>query len=868
MSDAASIPLKVRFDSAVKLTIHDAHLTTPGVLLADCVARVHVATMKLLQGTAAAASSPGSSSALTTITSAGGKDKKKETRVMLQLREVAKSKPRYFTSHPTFDETFQFTVSEGCRQGNPTPTAASAAGPQRKSMPVVPPSSHESVVDYIVLTIESVDGSKFYGEAYAPFSPHCSSTAAASTPVRAMLLPRHSQDSTDPLFLQDNATLAERHLDDFGHVSLSWEVTVIPHGGALMTAPSPAALPPSSSPLPSTLALRAVWLARSASYTRGAHYTTSVEFGGPDRFLFRGVEPLCLTLNNGGQPDAALQLRRAIFHCSVQSVVQPDSSRDIAVPLPLPPFAVAEALDRDIHWTTPVRASDGADLGLLLVSIRVARRPLNTNPPPCTQQPCPSINAPTHQEECGHVIQLWPGKTKQPDTPPGPYHPLVWESDDHVAAATRRTWRRQCVMDAQPTAEHVRHIFDVLMGRSALDGGVARVAAAFSNKSPAELTASDLRELLISLAFHSRGVSAEEAARFCFVALRRDVEDAVAVDELLFIVEHCLLPKTVEMPQEELHRWVRDIVGRDTKAVSYEDFVRYFLHNYSMWAAFGVPIAVDECTSSSQREHAMRSTSEPGRVLQVVGTAPPPLASRSASPNPTKQVKVVAQEGTNIVHRAASAPTKVTGPVGATPASTSLLPQESNAWRTFVVRLASAPQKGFSVTAHVNDSISDVMTMIENSTGVKAGKQEWRLSGMDKAPPLDPTATVGSTTLGLSSALKYTAGGGVDSGAVAQRINNGVTQEVIIHEQEENVVLRFHVKEGLQRNRKDWRERVIVKEKVIQLRAAVQRKTLIPLSRCVLRVKRGDGSMVVLQDRHTIAHYHLSSGDTVEVSHE
>ncbi|KPI85018.1 hypothetical protein ABL78_5927 [Leptomonas seymouri] len=851
-------PLPVRFSSNVHLTLHQAYLASAGVLLSDPIARVHVVTVKTARPTAVSANAK-------TSAEGGG------ARVVLNAREVGKTRPCYFTAHPTFDESFDFAVSESSALTSlaapPTRVNAFVQGKKKHDESADlngDCSSTESVVDYVVITIESADGTTFFGEAYAPFSPHCSSCAPATTPVRVMLAPRNAQDDADPLFLQDNALLEEKHLDDFGFVTISWEVTVVPHGGALLgnEAAAPATTNTAVGVLPVGLALRATWLTRAAGYTRGAQYTTSVEFGGADRFVFSDPkQPICLTLQGG---DAEAQLRRATFHCSVQSVLQSSMSHEVAVSLPLPPLNVPAARNRDIHWVAPVRTAQGLDLGLLLVSMRVSSRPLTADAPRCPSEACARINDPQHQEEHQHVAQLW-GMHEPPQTPPGAYQPIAWESQQHVEEAAQRRWKRQCVVEAQPTPEHVRHLFDVLMGRAALDNGVAHVASTFCNKSPAEITAGDLRELMVAFAFHASRLTVHEAARFCFVALRRDVPDAVAAEEVQYIMDHCLLEKTVEMPAGERRRWVTDLFA-SVPVVSYADFLKYFIHNYAMWAALGVPLTVEVSTSSMQRSHAALQQQQRGQLSTPSGM---PGGAGAAVVN-------VALLSPSDLRSPPSTAAQSAGVTTTPEAVTAAAANPSNVWRTFVVRVAQTPSKAFSVTAHVGDHISDVMAMVEGNTGIRAARQEWRLAGPSgsvspsgstaasavAAPPtpsmklLSPSCLVGNTTLGLPSALRNPS---PSSGA-------GSSQEVWIYEAEDTVLLRFHVKDGLH-SRKDWQERVSAKEKVLKLRAAVQRKTLIPLSRCTLSVKQ-KGSITTLQDRHTVGHYHLVSGDVIEVSHD
>lgn len=849
MASFTYTPLPVRFDSHVRLTLHQAFLSTAGVLLADPVARVHVVTVKTAH-TAPPSATGGRGAAADGI------------RTVLSAREVAKSAPRFFTAHPTFDETFTFSVTESSAltalAGPGNAGSAAATAQECKKL-----SDGESVVDYVVITMESADGTAFYGEAYAPFSPHCASAVPAEHPVRVMLAPRNAQNTADPLFAQDNAVLAAKFLDDFGFVTLSWEVTVVPLGGALVGGPATpgatAELSTSSAPFPVGLALRATWLARAAAYVRGAEYTTSVEFGGKDRFLFSDpMQPLCLTLQSG-----SADLRRAVFHCAVQSVVEPAKSHDVAVPLPLPPLSVAAARNRDVRWVAPVRTAAGVDLGLLLVTMRVSSKPLAADAPRCPVASCEQINDPLHQETCQHVAQLW-GKPAPPQTPPGAYQPIAWESQRHVTEAGERHWKRQCVVDAQPTPEHVRHLFDVLMGRASLDVGVARVAASFSTKSPAEVTAGDLRELMVGFAFHATPLTVLEAARFCFVALRRDVADAVAAEEVQYIVDHCLLEKTIDMPAGERRRWVTDLFS-DVSTVSYQDYTTYVLRNHAFWAALGVPLTVAESASSGQRQHAAlhRPPGVGGVVFDVAALAPPsraPAAPAARSASPGAPAVAASSHGAALALAAALAD-----------------PASSNVWRTFVVRLAQTPQRAFSVTAHAADRVSDVMAMVEGSTSISATRQEWRIvtaaagggvpdssaaSVAAAQKPLDPSTLVGSTTLGLPSALRSS----VSVPSLSDKAG-GTVAEVWAYEAEESVHLRFHVRDRSSTKR-DWQERFPTKEKVLKVRAAVQHKTLIPLSRCRLTLRRGDGSSQTLQDRHTLAHYHLVSGDVVEVAQE
>ncbi|KAH9578295.1 Ubiquitin domain [Trypanosoma melophagium] len=588
---------------------------------------------------------------------------------------------------------------------------------------------------------------------------------------------------------------------------ISWNISLVPYGGALMTS-MPSSLSPPKFPV--GLVLRATWLVPAHTYQRGTQYTTSVEFGGLDRFVFDGANPLFLTIQD------ATQLERAIFHCTLHNLLHHVDSRDVAVPLPLPPLA-AFAMERDVSWAAGV-----AGLGVLLASVRLVRQPPAAHPPPCPDGRCSRVNDPTHQAACAHVAPDW-GRPP-PNTPPGAYGPIMWESEGHIARAVQRRWRHDCVVSASPAVEHVRHLLDVLMGRAALDPGVARVVAIINQTSPT-ISQTELKQLLVSCAFHAKGMSPQEAARFCFFALRRDMEQAIARDDIVFMLENSLIGKTVDMPESEIQRRVTDIFG-DTTYVIFDDFLRYFINNYAMWYAFGVPITTGE-------DWAMSSGGETS-----------PLEASYLGPTGTTTTTTLKAEGKNDVARAStstaagagaavSQPTSVAA--AAVGAGTVAASHEDSVWRRFVARVQHS-NKAFSVTAHVNDTIADVMVMVQNSTGIRAACQEWRANGV----LLDPKCTLGSTNIGLSK-------------------SDETTPEVTIIARDETVRLVMVYKDkGLR-----WELRMSSTEKVLRLRALVQQKTMIPLTRCVLRVR---GTSLV--DRHQLMYYHLQDGDVVNITQE
>ena len=83
--------------------------------------------------------------------------------------------------------------------------------------------------------------------------------------------------------------------------------------------------------------------------------------------------------------------------------------------------------------------------------------------------------------------------------------------------------------------------------------------------------------------------------------------------------------------------------------------------------------------------------------------------------------------------------------------------------------------------------------------------------------------------------------------------------EVSIAEKEDTVLLTLVHRE----KSKKWEMRFPVGDKVLKLRAHVQQRIMIPLSRCVLKYAGQP-----MWDRHSLDHYNLTDGCIVEVSQE
>ncbi|RNF04450.1 hypothetical protein TraAM80_05165 [Trypanosoma rangeli] len=792
VADEASAPLKIEFDSNVELTIHGAFLPTARLLQCDPAAQLSVSTLRKTMPARGA--------------TAGGRSM--TTSTVATEHHVAFTRRQYFTSKPNFNETLRFLVP-GARVHCPTGKGSLARVQKQMGLTTDTLEDEQGVEQRVIITLEDAQG-EAYGQAVCPFMLHAPSRS--TQPVRLMLQPRNAHDKFDPLFKKDVAKLVKCGMDDFGFVTVSWDVSLSPHGGALITA-SPTSV---NQPMfPVGLVLRATWLVPGHTYQRGTQYTTSVEFGGQDRFVFDGANPLFLTIQN------ATQLERAIIHCTIQNAMNHTNAYDVAVTLPIQPMA-SFAMERDVWWTTAVRTARGTDLGLLFACIRLVRQPLGGETPMCAEEYCGLINDPAHQAQYAHVARDW-GRPP-PDVPPGAYQPIFWESDQHITRATERRWKRDCIMEANPSMVHVRHLLDVIMGRAALDPGVARVLSVFFNQAEPGFSPNELRQFLVTCTFHVRTMTPLEAARFCFFALRCDMEQAIARDDVIFILEHALIGRTIEMPEMEVRRRVVDIFG-DTTYVIFEDFVRYFIHNYAMWYAFGVPITVSEERSGRGSDVAQSPTLQPTQ-MSALFKAEGPNAKTHAAP----------ATSTVSYNNSKAAAAAVVGQAAATTATAkAAMPHDEGVWRTFIARVQHS-NKAFSVTAHVNDTISDVMLMVQNSTGIRAACQEWRTGGV----ALDPKCRLETTELGLGK-------------------SEVAAPEVIIIARDEVVRLVMVYKDKGFR----WDVRLPATERVLKLRALVQQKTMIPLTRCVLQAH---GSFLL--DRHPLMHYNLQDGDVVTITQE
>ncbi|EPY30737.1 hypothetical protein AGDE_09291 [Angomonas deanei] len=943
--------LPVRFSASVSLTVHDAFLPTAGVLQCDAFARIQLVTVKRVlvneANNSPSAYAPRGNTGLTV----------KE--VTVDVKELCKTKSILFTSSPKYGETFQFNVQDNEFLTSLTGTAPCTVSPSNT------PSNEdfvETIEDFIVISFQdgnlpatndgvgAISGTRdyFLGEAYCPFSPHCASFT--NEKVKVMLQPRHAFQNTHPHFKADTARLKQMGLDDFGYVTVSWEVRMIPHGGLLTTGTKPRTTDnifqydgndhnsgtnaEKEVTFPLGLTLKTHWLVPSSLKQKTARFTTSVEFGGPDRFVFESNtddhqketsnnasnnefvsnrnKPLFLTIKNMSQIKK--NNSKIHFHCTLQNVVRPEGSEDVLVPVPLSVLkkggegsalnnseGEAEvqlnplALDRDVFWAAPVRSPLGKDYGILLCSVRLSRKCLEGSMPLCASHPsfCLDVNIPQHQEQFSHYMYTFPFMTgpMMPDCPLGAYQTLLWESEEHYSLALERKYKKSVLIEAQPRQEHIRHLFDVLMGRSYMDVNLLNVITAFFNKrSATEINLLNVKEFLIAAAFHVADMSVQEACRFCFIMLRRDVPDAIHYGEVVFLFENCLVGKTVEMPTRELRRYMQELfigpLAYDTNTntdpfstnnnnnendsntnnmITYDVFHQYFVLNFGLWGTLGVPLRLDRRFSSEQRAHLfLGNTLTNSANKNVVIDAPQSNQSTNNSNNSGKGVMFDLSNNNNNNNVNKSAPQR-TGSVGSnnrtvqeevgTAANAANHPSDNNNnnnWRSFTVKVHST-EKRFAVTAHVNDRVEDVKVMLENTIHIKAARQKWFFAGThnNNMVKVGSKELVGNTSLGLSSGMKNK--------------NDSSATEVLIKEEDETVLLTFVYKN------KKWSEKFSVNEKVIRVRAAVQRKTNIPLSRIALQFvseENNNNNRTVLQDRHNLTHYSPENGSVIEVLQE
>lgn len=713
----------IDFDTRVAITVHGAYLSAAGVLLTDPI--VHISEVTAY-----------TAAAMTSATN-------REVSTTISTRRLVSTERKVFTAHPIFDETFRLVL------------------PHSRDKSVTAHDNTAVVNRYLVVEVEGIDG-EFLGQAVCPFALTAPSRGSSK---RLMLLPRNAGNRTDALFKADAARLEAMALDDFGNISVSYDVTLAPHGGVLLGA-SPSQQAPM--PLPIGLVVKATWLTNASSASAlGNKFSTFVEFGTDNRAAVEPNKAAYITLHQA--PSIA------IFSCVSQkgSHGQPQIAR---ITVPMQP-AIPAFIDRDVSWCYPVHSTEGMDWGVIMITMRLLQKPMTEF----------ELGALSAQGIAAAGASVW--QSPLPDCPKNAVGlPVKWEGDSHIAMAKGRRWRRDVVMSAKAMPEHVRHIFEATLRRVEIDSGVTELIASFFNKPFETVSPAEMRELLIAMSFACLPLS--EALKFSFAVMRSKVPNALTESDIVFILEHCLAPYTLDMPRTEIERRVHDLFSMASEPyISYDQYVEYFVKNDVLWYECGVMV-----------EHGseIRAQSSHG------GGRQPSYGSSAA---------------------AASVNTSTGGNNNATGA---LDASSGSVWRTFTVRVMKTG-RAFNVTAHINDIVADVMTMVEPSSTIAAYRQAWVYEGL----PIDARRSIGSV-------LPVTP-----------------TGDVSIIERDESVLLVLVHRE----KNKRWEHRFPLSDKVLKLRAHVQQKTMIPLSRCVMRYAGN-----VMWDRHLLEHYKLSDGAIIEIS--
>lgn len=593
--------------------------------------------------------------------------------------------------------------------------------------------------DSEALRIEVVDGitGQFLGQATpVTFGPQLA--ARSNGPVQLMLTPRLVNG--EPV-AADRAALGRYMVDDFGYLVIEYEARRLPAGPAYLQPPTAAerASPaqPAAAAYPLGCTMRVQWLASNATRNASRH-TVSATFGRTGDFTVGSGTPLHVSIASADDTRVRLafwagddsSINDVGEVCFTLPVHKRDVGFDVAVPI------------------AGVGSMQGVDVGIAVLSFVVTSSPYTGE-----------RNAPA--TDFGRAA---------PDTPPGLFHNVTWESEDHIARATERRWRSSVVVEAAPQPDHVRHLLDVVAGRTELHAALLPLVCAYFNLPPnsTEPATCDLRQLLIAMAFACHGIDAHAAALFVFEAVAQ--QGVAGTDQIAFLLEHSLLPKSLDLPASEIRRRAADLVAAhdDARAGSSSGFnVAAFdavvARNWALWHLFGV---------------AVEGAVTPSRASAVAAAA-----------------------------------------------STS-----DTAWRHFIVRVPGT-KKAFAVTAHKDDTFQRVAKQIEGSVGIGHAKQRM---AHDNAL-VDLTTAVGTVI----------------------RHSTQPVQEVCVSELDETVALTLVYRA---KDRK-WEYKVNVHDKVLRLRAHVQQKTMIPLSRIQLTL--GGSPM---WDRHAIDHYSVFDGVVIDVA--
>eukprot|EP00758_Cryptobia_borreli_P009352 Tbor_TRINITY_DN5473_c0_g1::TRINITY_DN5473_c0_g1_i1::g.25404::m.25404 len=622
----------IDFDSRIFLTIQSGFLSTAGVMLADPI--VHISEV----------------TAYTSLSSAT-----KEVVTTLESNRLASTSRKVCTAHPVFDEVIRIVV------------------PYKRLVQCNSDQGKDKITSqlFLVFDVEGSNG-EFLGQAVGPFSL---SQPSRQQSRRLMLQPRNAAFSNagDVLFKRDIQQLESMALDDFGHLLISYDVALAPHGGVIFPTPVEGSPVPSHMPFPIGCLVKATWLTNATSATSmGSVFSTYVELTPGVRVPIDGCHPVYAAL--------AVVQPTLTFICTSQKGAHGDPrSATVIVPLQPPTSAF---MNRDVNWCHPVYENDnGSDCGVIMVTLRLTPKPLEEK----------------------DIIQAGSGAGPSDWGRPNPDCPLgangnviVWEGDSHVAMSVDRRWKRDCILEAHPSPEHIRHVFEACLGRVEMDPLLLPLISAFFNRPYADVSPAEMRTLLIGMSFAT--LSLPEALKFVFAVVRTTMPNSITVEDVVYIVHHCLASRTLDMTPEEIRRRVHDIFGAGAHSpVTFDQYVTFVVKNDCFWYDMGVAV-----------EHGddIRAQSSRGNRQAGVNISTNGEINRDSRDD----------------HERISASKK-----------------NSSEWRNFTIRVAKTG-RAFNVTAHRDDLVSDVMVMVEPNVSVPAFRQSWTYETL----AVDPRRNIGA----------------------------------------------------------------------------------------------------------------------------
>jgi len=326
-----------------------------------------------------------------------------------------------------------------------------------------------------------------------------------------------------------------------------------------------------------------------------------------------------------------------------------------------------------------------------------------------------------------------------------------------------------------------------------------------------------LRTFAIALAFNCDQLTIEEAVMFSMGILCSPLGNSrerrlPSMNDAVVILEASLLPYTLDLSATELRRRCLDLFSNINIAPEHGldviIFRKRFASNFGFWFVHG----------ASQIGH--RQSPQP--IQNMVSSLAPDgsLVGGGANNNTNSNISNIVQNNNNNNHN------------NNTSSLVSANPNEDTEWLRFIIRV-SKTKMGFAVTAHRDDTFAHVSAMVESTVDVPAAKQRFTFKG----ERVDPNMNVGSL---------------VPPGVLPQTEFYLTELSDLMH-----IVVVWRARE------KKYELRISPHEKVLKLRAMVQQKTNIPLSRINLSYCNQ-----TLWDRHSLDHYSLCDGAIIELQSE